>query len=253
MLASFAMCAQTNAQVAFLRRFMWRRLLAPLAVIVILSCAAAIVHAFGHARILTPGRLELVQSWIAQAGFWGPAVYLILCVAGIALMSPALPWIILAAMFGVARGIVLASVGITAGAAACFLLARHTVRPFLRRWAGHTREFQRIEAGVREHGWRMVIITRLVPVFPFNIQNMAYGLTGISFWMYVFLTWLCTLPAVIAYVLAAGALVSGRGDPRRMLLYLGGAAILLVALSFLPRLLKKKTPWLKNGDSANGS
>ncbi len=122
-------------------------------------------------------------------------------------------------------------------------MARRTMRPVLRRLAGHTREFKRIEEGVRKHGWRMVMITRLVPLFPFNIQNYAYGLTGISFWTYMLVTWLCTLPAVIAYVLAAGALVSGRGDPKRILLYLACAAVLLVTLSLVPRWIRRKAPW----------
>jgi uncharacterized membrane protein YdjX (TVP38/TMEM64 family) len=230
---------------------MWRRLLWPLAALLVLSAAVVAAHALGRSRLFTRENIETLEAFITGCGMWGPLVYIVLCVVAITLMSPALPWIIVAAMFGVMRGIVLASLGLTLGAAACFLMARYAIRPVLQRWAGHTREFRKIEDGVREHGWRMVMITRLVPIFPFNIQNFAYGLTALSFWTYLFVTWICTLPAVIAYVLAAGALVEGHGNPQRALVYLGAAAMLLVALSFLPRLLKKKTPWLKNGSAPN--
>lgn len=236
------------------QRLMWRRLLWPLAALLIISAGVAIFHEMGLARVFTHENMEAVEAFIERAGVWGPFVYLASCIGGVALMSPALPWIVLAAMFGVVRGIFLASIGITAGAGVCFLMARHTMRPVLRRLAGHTREFRKIEDGVKAHGWRMVMITRLVPLFPFNLQNYAYGLTPISFWQYLLVTWLCTLPAVIAYGLAAGALVSGRGDPGRILVYLGLAAVLLLVLSMLPQWIKRRASWAEReitSDSSN--
>ena len=62
------------------------------------------------------------------------------------------------------------------------------------------------------------MVTRLVPLFPFNLQNFAYGLTRIPFWTYLGVSAVCILPGTIAFTLAAGALQRGarRGpvDPR---------------------------------------
>lgn len=46
------------------------------------------------------------------------------------------------------------------------------------------------------------------------------------------------LPGTAAYTLAGGALVEGHGDSHRTLGYLAFAAVLIVALSFVPRWLR---------------
>ena len=56
------------------------------------------------------------------------------------------------------------------------------------------------------------------------------------------MTWLCTLPAIAAYVFASSAVIGGKGDIKRTLLYLGAGAVILVLLSFVPRLLRKSAP-----------
>ena len=85
------------------------------------------------------------------------------------------------------------------------------------------------------------MITRLVPLFRFNLQNFAYGLTRIPFWTFVGLSWLCMLPGTAAFALAGGALGESRRDPRRSLAYLGAAAILIVVVSLLPRWLRRRS------------
>lgn len=47
---------------------------------------------------------------------------------------------------------------------------------------GHTTVFQAIERGIARSGCDFLILTRTVPLFPYNIQNYAYGLTAIRFW-----------------------------------------------------------------------
>lgn len=99
--------------------------------------------------------------------------------------------------------------------------------------------FQKIDEGVKHEGWRMVMFTRLVPVFPYNIQNFAYGLTGIPLWIFAVVSGICMLPAIAAYVFAGGALISGQGDVKKTLGYLAIGGVLFVLLSFLPRWIKK--------------
>src|SRR5260370_15531095 len=99
----------------------------------------------------------------------------------------------------------------------------------------------RMDRVVAGNGWRIVMITRLVPIFPFNLQNYAYGLTSITFRAYVVASIVCMLPATVAYTVAAGAIVTGAWDVRRMVLLLGAAGGLLVALSLLPPALRGRS------------
>jgi uncharacterized membrane protein YdjX (TVP38/TMEM64 family) len=99
----------------------------------------------------------------------------------------------------------------------------------------------RIDRATARHGWRIVMITRLVPIFPFNLQNYAYGVTSIRFGAYLLTSFVCMLPATVAYTVAAGAVVAGAWDVRRMILLLAGAGVLLVLLSLLPRWLRGRS------------
>jgi len=183
------------------------------------------------------GKLEAA---IEALGLWAPLVYMVLYIAACLFFIPGLPITIIAGVFGAIEGTIYVSIGSTIGASLAFLVARYAMRPMVAQWAENNPTFRRIDNGVKEHGWRMVMITRLVPIFPFNLQNYAYGLTKVPFWTYVLVSWICMLPGTIAYVFAGGSIISGKGDIRKTLGYLAVAAIFFVLLSFLPRLIKKK-------------
>jgi uncharacterized membrane protein YdjX (TVP38/TMEM64 family) len=163
-------------------------------------------------------------------------------VVAVVAFVPALPLTILGGLvFGPVGGIVYSSIASTAGAALAFLIARYAARDVVERWMAPHPALGRMDRAVARHGWRIVMITRLVPIFPFNLQNYAYGLTSITFRAYVVASIVCMLPATVAYTVAAGAIVTGAWDVRRMVLLLGAAGVLLVALSLLPRWLRGRS------------
>ncbi len=101
-------------------------------------------------------------------------------------------------------------------------------------------QFEKIDKGVEKNGWRMLMVTRMVPLFPFNLQNFVYGLTKIKLSTYIFVSWICMLPAAIAYNFMAGSVVSGEGDLGMTFLYLGIGAVFFVLVSFIPGYLSNK-------------
>jgi uncharacterized membrane protein YdjX (TVP38/TMEM64 family) len=168
-------------------------------------------------------------------------VYVGLWLAACLFFLPGLPITILgAAVFGAWWGMLWVVVGSNLGASAAFLAARYAARPLVKSWADNNPQFQRIDQGVATHGWRMVMITRLVPLFPFNLQNYAYGLTGVGYPTYALVSLVCMLPGTAAYCLAGGALLSGQGDLASTLFYLSLAAVCFVLLSLLPGWLKRR-------------
>lgn len=177
---------------------------------------------------------------IRNLGLWGPIVYIGLCALAAVFFAPSIPFILPAAFFGVILGTLYASLGLTLGACLSFLAARYAARPLVERRAARDPLFRKIDEGVRREGWRMIMITRMVPIFPFNVQNYAYGLTGIGFWIYALVSWLCMLPAIVAWVFVGGSLITGRGSIGLTLLYLAVGATGFVLLSYLPRLLQRK-------------
>jgi uncharacterized membrane protein YdjX (TVP38/TMEM64 family) len=71
---------------------------------------------------------------------------------------------------------------------------------------GHTAVFQAIERGIARSGCDFLILTRLVPLFPYNIQNYAYGLTAIPFWPFTLISAVTTLPGLVIYSVMASEL-----------------------------------------------
>ena len=92
--------------------------------------------------------------------------------------------------------------------------------------------------GVEEEGWRFVAFVRLVPLFPFNLMNYAFGLTRIRFRDYVLASFVCMAPGALAYTYLgyAGreAAFGQAGAIRKAVL----ALALLAAVAFLPRLVR---------------
>jgi len=92
---------------------------------------------------------------------------------------------------------------------------------------------------VEEEGWRFVAFVRLVPLFPFNLVNYAFGLTRIRLSEYVLASFLCMAPGALAYTYLgyAGreAATGEAGSIHKALL----ALALLATVTFLPRLLRR--------------
>ena len=202
----------------------------------------AMARALGLADLIRLDNVAHLREWIDGFGAWAPAVFVGGYVVAVVAFVPALPLTILGGLvFGPIEGIAYSSIASTAGAALAFLIARYAARDVVERWMAPHPALGRMDRAVARHGWRIVMITRLVPIFPFNLQNYAYGLTSISFRAYVVASTICMLPATVAYTVAAGAIVAGAWDVRRMVLLLGAAGVLLVALSLLPRWLRGRS------------
>jgi uncharacterized membrane protein YdjX (TVP38/TMEM64 family) len=98
----------------------------------------------------------------------------------------------------------------------------------------------------------LLMITRLIPVFPYNLQNFAYGVTDIGFWPFAIYSFLFMLPGTAAYTVAAAGLT----DKENRILYFVVAAFLLAAVTALSLALKKRALGKEpqtNGDAPQNS
>jgi uncharacterized membrane protein YdjX (TVP38/TMEM64 family) len=209
---------------------------------VILALAALAVRTLGLTEIIRLENLARLRERIDAFGPWAPVIFVVGYVLAVVAFVPALPLTVLGGLaFGATRGTLYVAVAATSGACLSFLIARYAARGAVERWVAGNPALLRMDRAVGRHGFRIVMITRLVPIFPFNLQNYAYGLTSIGFGVYAVTSALCMLPATVAYTAAAGALVAGAWDAGRMLVLLAVAGALLVALSLLPRWLRGRS------------
>lgn len=196
---------------------------------------AAIVVALFLARTLGIGeRLTDLKDWIQQLGPWGAVVFVFLYAAAVVAAVPGAALTVAAgALFGSLLGVILVINAATLGASLAFLIARYFARDAIVRWLSTNERFQRLDRLTEEHGAIIVAITRLVPLFPFNLLNYGFGLTRVPFWTYVGWSWLCMLPGTILYVVGADALTQGltRGEiPYPLLVAFAAIAVILTLL-----------------------
>jgi len=200
-----------------------------------------------------------LDAWFTALGPWAALVFIGSWIVVCLLLLPGLPVSIVGGLiFGAVWGSVWTTIGANLGASAAFLVGRYAARDAVAGWVARNPALARIDAGVRRHGWRMLVITRLVPVFPFNLQNYAYGLTAIPFSTYVLVTLPSMIPATVAYNFAAGSareVVLSGGEPtavRTTLVYLSIAAVAFVLVSLIPRWVTRRYRDEADVDRAGG-
>jgi uncharacterized membrane protein YdjX (TVP38/TMEM64 family) len=142
------------------------------------------------------------------------------------------------AVFGFELGTLLNWLGASISAIGGYWLARALGRDAVERIGG--RKIYALEKLADAHAFSTVLRLRLIPVLPFNALNFACGLVGLDFASYAAGTMIGDLPVTAAYTYFADALLSGVAGARRTaLLHASVAGALLIALSFLPGLIKK--------------
>ncbi|MEO8198575.1 MAG: TVP38/TMEM64 family protein, partial [Thermoanaerobaculia bacterium] len=197
----------------------------------------AVVAVLVAARVFGLGeRLGELRVWIESLGAWGPIAYALIYGVATALAVPASVLTVAAgAIFGSVVGVAVVSVGATLGATLAFLLARSFARGAVERWLADNERFAKLDAMVEKHGAIVVAITRLVPIFPFNLLNYGFGLTKVGLGTYVFWSWLCMLPGTVLYVVGADAVTRGLAEGRVPWALVGVVVVALAILALVVR------------------
>ncbi|MFO8013888.1 MAG: TVP38/TMEM64 family protein [Phycisphaerae bacterium] len=170
-----------------------------------------VVVGLAVASYLLPVRpyLERVLRWTESLGEWG-----LLVAGGIYIPATVLfvPGLVLTVGAGFLYPLWLAvpamSVGSTLGACAAFLVGRTVARGWVARKVKGRPKFEAIDDAVGREGFKIVLLTRLSPVFPFNLLNYAYGLTRVPFWKYALASWVGMLPGTLMYAYIGSGLRS---------------------------------------------
>lgn len=178
---------------------------------------------------------EMISSHFLLAALIYTGLTIIACVV---LALPGVTFAILAAvLFGPWWGTLFCLIATTLGAIIAFIVGRFFLKDSIKPMVAKNALLKRIlfdEAGKSDIV--LLAITRLVPIFPYNIQNFAYGITDISLAHYSLYTFLFMIPGVALYTIGTAGFTS-EGNKW---LYFGIAAGLLVLVMFLGWLIRKK-------------
>jgi uncharacterized membrane protein YdjX (TVP38/TMEM64 family) len=213
---------------------------------VALLALVVVARLTGLSSYISLDGLGRLRDWIGGFGVAAPLVFIAIYVVATVAFLPGTPLSLLAGLiFGPVFGTLWAVIGATIGATLAFLIGRYAARGLVEGWTSNNEGLKKLDEGVERQGWRMLLVTRLVPLFPFNLQNYAYGLTKIGLGTYVLLTAVCIVPGAAVFTFAGGSLASAGRDPTRTFVYLGVAAVLFVAISLIPG-------WIQKGNRKEG-
>ncbi len=144
--------------------------------------------------------LQAVLGWVAGVGPAGIALFVGLYIVACLLMLPgSILTLGAGALFGLLPGFLAVLTGASLGAAGAFLTGRYLARDWVSRKIGADPRFRAVDEIVGREGWKIVLLTRLSPLFPFNILNYSYGLTQVRLRDYFFASLTGMIPGTLLY------------------------------------------------------
>jgi len=187
--------------------------------------------------------LKLVLDRIHSFGPWAPVVFVFVYIVACVLLVPGSVLTLGAgAVFGVAWGSLYVSIGATCGATAAFLVGRYFARDWVAKKIEANPKFAAIDKAVAAEGWKIVLLTRLSPVFPFVFLNYAFGLTRVSLRDYLLASWIGMMPGTVMFVYL-GSLARAAGErtrtPAEWALYGVGLLATVGVTVFVTRIARK--------------
>ena len=187
-------------------------------------------------------------TWFSAQGAWAALLFILFMALVVVLLLPGVLFTTGAGfVFGVLAGSVYVVLGTTLGAILAFLIARHL---FGERATLYVRSHARIKLVSHEltpHGWKIVLLSRLVPFFPSKLANYFFGLTDFSLRGYSAASLIGFIPFSVHNVylgsLAADVATLGahhaERSPLEWTLYGAGFVVTVIAVIYISRLARR--------------
>ncbi len=176
------------------------------ALVVLPVTAYLVMQHIDIGEVFNPAR---ITQWLSQAGPWAPFLFMgLMALAVIISPIPSLPLDIAAgAAFGPFLGAAYAVLGAELGAIISFLIGRAVGREVLTRLLRMNIGF--CETCSDHHLAVFVFLSRLLPIFSFDLISYGAGLTNMSLRMFALVTFLGMIPPTLALTYAGSSVTGG--------------------------------------------
>lgn len=187
-------------------------------------------------------------AWLEAQGAWGPVLFVLIMMLAVVFLVPGFVLTTGAGfMFGVVAGSAYVVIGTTLGATIAYLVARYCFGEVAARFVLRRAKLRLIADEVTPQGWKIVLLTRLVPFFPFRLSNYVFGLARFPPLGFVGGTFVGIIPfsvhnAYLGSIAADIATLGTRNGDRTPLewgLYLAGLVATVTVVVYLNRLARR--------------
>ena len=203
---------------------------------------AVLVYFDAHEEILR------LLDWLDAQGIWGPLLFILLMMIVVVFLLPGVLFTTGAGfVFGVVEGTVCVVVGTTLGATLAFLGARYLFGERASQFVLRHARLRLVTEELTPRGWQIVLLTRLVPFFPFKLSNYFFGLTQFTLRGFMAGTFVGVIPlslnsvylgSIAADISLEGVRSAGRG-PVEWGLYGAGFLVTIGLVIYLNRLASR--------------
>jgi len=175
-----------------------------LAIVLAIAVIAGAYFAFDLGQYLTLDGIRQVGDQIAAIQDRSPllvmAGFFVMYVAVTAASLPGAAIMTLAAgaLFGLVIGTVIVSFASTIGATLAFLASRYVLRDWVEARFGN--RLATINSGLQRDGPFYLFTIRMIPLIPFFVVNLVFGLTRIGTWTFAWVSQIGMLLATIVFV-----------------------------------------------------
>lgn len=176
--------------------------------------------------------LEFVKEMMKDNLLLAISIYVILTIIGcVVLAVPGVTFAVFAGiLFGPILGTFACLIATTLGASMAFIVGRFFLKDMIKPMLEKNKILKKLLFNDNEKSDLVILmITRMVPIFPYNLQNFAYGITDISFWKYTIYTFVFIFPGVAFFTIGSAGLTAGEDKWKYFLV--AGVLAVLVTLS----------------------
>ena len=136
-------------------------------------------------------------------------------------------------LFGLLPGTATCLLSAVIAASISFVIGRTCLRGYVEGVLADNPKFRAMDRAIDKGGFKLMLITRLSPLFPFALSNYLFGASSIQFPNYFFGTLFGFLPGTFAYVYAGSvgkALTIDSASSKPWYIYLAGMAVIIILL-----------------------
>mmetsp|Transcript_35574 Transcript_35574/g.52149 ORF Transcript_35574/g.52149 Transcript_35574/m.52149 type:complete len:438 (+) Transcript_35574:181-1494(+) len=174
--------------------------------------------------------LQSVTTQVQSMGNLGLVYFGVVYTVAEILAIPAIPLTASAGyLFGVTGGTAVVLLSASVAAAVSFIIGRTLLRGYVESMLDEYPKFRKIDGAIGREGFKLMLLLRLSPIFPFALSNYLYGATSVKFWPYFWGTMLGFAPGTLAYVYAGevgkALTLPGSGEVQPWYVYAGGLAL----------------------------
>ena len=144
--------------------------------------------------------IEALQSWLLGLGLTGVLIFVLILIVVTFLPAPDWPLPIAAGYVYGFWAFPLTYASIAFASVLAFLAARYLLRDKIQPLLNRRPKYRKLDRAVADDGWQVVVLMRLSPIVPFNLQNYALGVTAIPFMHYLTATLIGIAPGIAIYV-----------------------------------------------------